>query len=121
MTSLTSTELAQIREAIDDLLPDECDILSVTQVSDGAGGITDTWGTLSASVPCRLDFSNPGKESQANASYTAFKMGMLSVPYDTVVTTANRISKDGETYDVKGVNNAQSWIGVKRLSVERVP
>ena len=118
---LSNAELSQIREAIDDTLVDTCDILSVTQASDGAGGITDTWGTAYASVSCRLDFPNPGKESVASASYVPFKTGMVSMPYDQTVTTANRLLIGGETYDIKGVNTNQSWIGVKRVAVEAVP
>jgi hypothetical protein len=121
--TLSAAELNAMREAIDDLMPDTADVLQVTQVSDGAGGLTDTWGTASGgvAVPCRLDFPSPGKESQSNASYVPFKVGVVSMPYGQLVTTANRLLISGETYDVKGVNNNQSWIGVKRLAVERVP
>jgi len=119
--TLSTAELNAIREAIDDLFPDTCNILSVPQISDGAGGITDTWGTAYYSIPCRLDFPNPGKESQANASYVPFKNGVVSMGYSQTVTTSNRLKIGTETYDIKGVNVNQSWIGVKRLSVERVP
>jgi hypothetical protein len=118
--TLSAAELNAMREAIDDLFPDTCSILSVTQVSDGAGGLTDSWGTLSTAI-CRLDFSSPGREAQSNASYVPFKSGMVSMPYDTTITTSHRVLIGSETYDVKGVNLNQSWIGVKRVSVERVP
>jgi hypothetical protein len=123
MVSLSTSELAQMREAIEDDMPDTCDILQVTQTSDGAGGWSETWGTVTggSSVPCRLDFPNPGRESLANANLTPFKQGIVSMAYDVIITTANRISIGGEVYDVKGVNKNQSWIGVKRVAVERVP
>jgi hypothetical protein len=41
--------------------------------------------------------------------------------YDETITTANRILLNGVTYNITGVNDNQSWIGVKRVSVERVP
>jgi hypothetical protein len=121
--ALSTAELAQIRDAIDDTLIDTCTILQLTQASDGAGGFTDTWGTAAggAAVSCRLDFPNPGKEMMASASLTPFKQGMVSMNYNVTVTTGNRLVIGGETYDVKGVNVNQSWIGVKRVAVERIP
>lgn len=123
MTSLTSAELAQMREAIEDLMPDSCDILQLTQTSDGAGGLVDTWGTATGgvSVPCRLDFGTPGNEAMSNSSLTPFQKGIVSMPYNYTVTHANRLKINSITYSVQGVNTNQSWIGVKRVIVERVP
>lgn len=120
---LTTTELAQMRADIAQLLPDTCDVLEVSRASDGAGGWADTWGTVAggSALPCRLDFPNPGKESVVNATLTPFKSGMVSLAYDKAVTTANRLSISGVIYNVTGVNSGQSWIAVKRVSVERVP
>lgn len=118
--SLTAAEKAQIRADIGNLLPDTCSILSITRTSDSAGGWTETWGTVTG-IPCRLDYPNPGRESVAAASLTPFKAGILSMEYDQVVTTANRILIGTDTFNVTGVNDGQSWIGVKRVSVEKIP
>ena len=119
--TLSTAELNSIREAIDDLFPDECNILTLTQVSDGAGGVEDSWGTTTTAAICRLDFPSPGKEAMANASLTPFKRGIVSMPYDTTVAVANRLEINSLTYNIVGVNTNQSWIGVKRLVVEQVP
>lgn len=118
---LSAAELAQIREDIVGLLPDTCDILTVTRTSDGAGGWSETTSAAYSGVACRLDFPNPGREVMANASLTPFKTGIVSLPYNTVVTTANKLLIDSVTYNITGVNTKQSWIGVIRCSVERVP
>jgi head-tail adaptor len=125
MTSiaLTAAELAQIRADIADLLPDTCNILQLTRTSDNAGGWSEAWGTATGgtAVPCRLDFTQPGRESVASASLTPFKSGMVSMAYDKTVTTANRVEIASTQYNITGVNDNQSWIGVKRVSVERIP
>lgn len=119
--TLSTAELNAIREAVDDLFPDTCNILTLTQASDGAGGWSDSWGTTTASAICRLDFPSPGKEAMASASLTPFKRGMVSMPYNTTVTPANRMEINSLTYNIIGVNTNQSWIGVKRIIVEQVP
>ena len=119
--TLSSSELAAIREAIDDLFPDTCNIISITLASDGAGGFTESIATTSAGVSCRLDFPSPGKEAMASASLVPFKRGVVSMPYNTTVTVANRLEINSLTYNVIGVNTNQSWIGVKRLIVEQIP
>lgn len=120
---LTAKELAQIRADCAELFPDTCSILAVTRTSDGAGGWSESAGTITGgtAVPCRLDFPNPGKEAVENGSITPFKTGMVSMAWDKAITTDNQILISGVTYNVTGVNTSQSWIGVTRCSVERAP
>lgn len=118
---LSANELSQIRADIAGLLPDTCDILAVTRTSDGAGSWTEVWGTATADVPCRLDFRSYGKEAMNAAALIPFKGGIISMEYDETITTANRVLLNSVTYNITGVNDNQSWIGVKRVSVERVP
>jgi hypothetical protein len=120
---LSNEDLDYMREAIEDLLPDTCDILQVTQTPDGFGGVSQTWGTAAAgtAVPCRLDIvSNGSPESVAGASVRAYQETVLSMPYNIVVSTTNRIKHEGTTYAVQAVNTGQSWIAVKRCKLERV-
>lgn len=118
---LTAGELAQIRDDIEALMPDTCDILGVTMTSDGAGSWTEVWGTASASVPCRLDFKGYGREAVIAGATQPYKTGVVSMAYDQTITTENRLLISSVTYNVTGVNDSQSWIGVKRVTVERIP
>jgi hypothetical protein len=117
---LTTSELDQIRADIETLLPDTCDILSLTRTSDNAGGWSEAWGTATASVSCRFDFRN-GRENVDNAELTPYSGAVLSLPYDTTITTENRVYFSSVTYAVTSVNVNQSKIGVKRATLERVP
>lgn len=118
---LTAAELAQIRNDIAQLFPDTCHILSLTLTSDGMGGNTETWGTAGTAIPCRLDFTARGRETVSSDKNTPFQTGVVSMAYNQSVTTANRLQFGAVAYNVTSTNTDQSWIGVKRMSVERVP
>jgi hypothetical protein len=119
----SSDELAQIRADILKLLPDTCSILAVTNTSDGAGGFTETWGTVTGgtAVPCRLDYRKEGRETVTSAAINPYHGGLLSLAYDQAITTQNRVSIAGQAYSVTGVNSQQGWLTVQQILVERVP
>lgn len=121
---LTTAELAQIRADVDDLLPDTCDILELIRTSDSAGGWSETWGTATAgtAVSCRFDLmQSAGVENVDNAALTPYTRAVLSLPYDTTITTENRVKVSSVNYAVTSVNINQSSIGVRRVMLERVP
>lgn len=115
---ISAAELAQMREAINDLLPDTCNILSGTASPDGFGGMTTTWGTASAAVACRMDHKT-GREQLTGGAVQTYQGNMLTVPYDTTITTANRVEYNSATYAVVAVSEG-SWIACKRVTVERL-
>lgn len=117
---LTDPELEAIRAAIESLLPDTCDILSVTRASDGQGGWTDTWGTATASAPCRLDVARPGGEQVFGASVQPFTGYILTMAHDETITPSNRVSCNGQIFSVVSVDLAKSWDGSRRAYLEIV-
>lgn len=119
---LNNSELSYMREAVEQLMPDTCNLLTATNTADGSGGVTTTWGTASASVACRMDYKT---DTQQDEKITAFSVRpysgfMLSIPYNTTINTEYRVEHGGFTYNVQAVNNDQSWIAVKRVVLERV-
>lgn len=119
MSAIDSTMLTAMRAAIAELLPDTCNILSVTQVADGQGGVTETWGTASNNIACRLDVVNK-REQVAGGAVQQFTGYVLSCPYDTTISAANRVEVSSVTYAVTGLNDGQSWKAVKRVMLEAV-
>jgi len=119
MTWLSAGELAQMRADVLNLLPDTCSILSVTYTSDGEGGLTEAWGTVTANVACRIDYSS-GVETNIGGAVNPYTRAKISLPYDTVLATTNRIVSGGVTYSVTNVNNGQSWNVSVRADLERV-
>lgn len=111
--------LAAMRSAIAELLPDTCNILSLTSTPDGAGGQSESWGT-STTASCRLDVKEM-RDTVSGGAVQSFVKTMLSVPYDTSITELNRVEHGGITYAVVAPPNSdQSWIAVKRVELERV-
>ena len=118
---LSSQDLQYMRDSIALLFPDTCNILSVTETADGFGGVSQSWGTASASVSCRLDIVPTQTEEQVNgASLRNFQETVLSIPYSTSIAVTNRVEHGGYTYNVIATNTDQSWIAVKRATLERI-
>ena len=117
--ALTVKELAQMREDIEDLMPDVCDILSVAYTSDGEGGMAETWGTATANVACRIDYRS-GSEKLTGGAIQSYSKAVLSLPYTTTISTKNRIQIDSYVWAVLSINDKQSWDVVRRAELERV-
>ncbi len=120
MTWLTSAELAAMRTDIANLLPDTCNLLSLTLTSDGQGGHTEAWGTATASVSCRLDAAGRPFEGQAGTRQEEFGPWVLSVPQGTSITAQQRVECNGSTFNVTSVDNEKSWVAVIRAQLELV-
>lgn len=119
MLGLSAAELASMRSDLEQLLPDTCTILSPTRASDGQGGFTETWGTVTASEACRLDWLND-VEIIGGAAVQVYTGFVLTLPYDATLLTTYRVVHGGNTYAVRGVDNDKSWPIVKRARVEKV-
>ena len=119
---LPDMELTQMRSDAELLMPDTCNLLAVTETADGYGGVSKTWGTVTASVACRLD--NASKTRQAESlvaqSIQPFSEWVLSVPYGTGITTAMRVEVRDDTYNVIAEDVERSWLVVERAILEMV-
>ena len=115
----TARELAQMRADILDLLQDECDILTVAYLADSEGGFTETWGTATAGVKCRIDFRS-GTERMTGGAIQPYSKAVLSIPYNTTISKTNRVKSGAYTWAIVSLNDGQSWQAVKRAELERV-
>ena len=115
----TDAELSQMRTDIESLtMPDTCTVLSRTETADGAGGVTTALGTAYANVPFRLD-AFKGHVDLGGNSLRPFQEYTGSLPHKYAVTTAHQIVHSSVTYNVVSVS-AGSWLGVKRVVLEKV-
>ncbi len=115
---MSTGDLEFMRSSNEELMPDTCDILSVTRVSDGAGGMTETWGTATASVACRVDFVNSAIQLSGGGIQPYSRMVMI-LPYDTVITEANRVKWNGDTYSVTSPQS-DSWQTLKKVDIHGI-
>ena len=123
MTGLTAAELSTMRTSINELLPDTCNILTPTNVNDGQGGITTTWGTANASVTCRLDKRSgqeQGQEQVQGAGVKPYTEWILTLPYDTTIANTQRVEVGSSTFNVISVDGDKSWEASMRVILEKV-
>jgi head-tail adaptor len=119
-STLTAAEIANMRTSYDDVaLPDTCNILSVTDTSDGQGGITQAWGTTYIGTACRLDTTR-GYETVQGGAVQAFRQYVLHLPYNTPITEANRVEVGSYTYSIVSVDYGKSWMLDTSCEVERI-
>ena len=119
-STLTTAEIAQMRADVEDLvLPDKGYILTLSQVSDGQGGFTDTWGTATAYTKCRLDYLS-GMEAVFGGALKPYSGWNLTVPYSGTLTTQHRFYLNGDTYAVVELDTDKSWNLFVRAKVVKV-
>jgi len=100
---LNDNDLAYMRGALNELLPATCHILTVTRVSDGQGWFTETWGTATANVACRLDYQSGigmGRESVIGGALQTYSGFVITLPHDTTLEENNRIKIGSTEYNV---------------------
>jgi head-tail adaptor len=112
-------ELTSMRSAFEGLMPDTANILTLTTTSDGQGGFTQTWGTAGTAVRCRID-SVRGREGQAGGAIYPFHQMVMTLPYNSVVSTEGRIEHNSTTYNVVAVDSDKSWKITTRVVLEAV-
>ena len=117
---LTSADLTSMRTTINTMMPDTCNIIAGTITSDGQGGYTEAWGTAYAGVSCRLDKRNTGREVVSAGAIQTFGTWVLTLPYNTAITSSNRVEHGSVTYSVVHVDTDKSWIASVRAELEEI-
>ena len=117
--AIDTSMLAAMRSAINTLLPDTCNVCTITNSPDGEGGVTQARGTSGTSIACRLDVVQ-GREQLSGGAIQPYTRHMLSLPYDTTVAASNIIEHNSVDYAVKSVNLGQSWKAVVRVELEKM-
>lgn len=109
---ITSTELAWMRAAQENAMPDTATITRHTHASDGAGGSTSTPSTSSSA--CRLMPAGSGTEELV-AQGIAVKNGRIIVwPYGTDIQATDQVTIDGREFEIKAILRAGAWATATR-------
>lgn len=107
----TAADLTRMRATLQaKVLPDSCTISRKTDVKDGAGGETVAWTTVASSVPCRLD---PGTyapdERELAAKLVGITAKLVELPTDQDAIAADRITINGQVFEVQGIEQRGEW------------
>ncbi len=101
---LSATEIAAMRETVDDSLPDTASIRRNTPVSDGQGGQTDAWAQV-AEVAARVGLTGrrSPEEREIAGRVAGTVLYTLWMPAGTDLTAKDRIVVGARTFEVVGV------------------
>ena len=103
MSAVSDTLLARMRAQVSERLYDTAVIQSVSNASDGAGGVTPTWSAVvGGTVLCRLDpLGQTSMEAGVVANREALTVSYrLTMPYNAPIEENCRVVVNGNTYEV---------------------
>lgn len=118
MTQLSANDLEYMRSALEELMPGTCYILSPAYTSNGAGEMTEVWGTAGTAI-CRLDARSGGESIQGASVKPVFSF-ILTLPHDTVIYENYRVEVGSDTFSVTSVDDGKSWNATTRVTLERI-
>lgn len=104
---LSNGQIASMRTTLERTLPDTAVVSRPTNVSDGAGGWTQTWATV-ATVACRVAVPSGGEVVIAG-KLDAVGTWTITLPALTDVAAADRIAVGARTFEVSLVLRPRSW------------
>lgn len=117
MSQLSSDDLEYMQDAVEELLPGTCYILSPTLASNGAAEMIPTWGTVGTAY-CRLD-ANAGGEQIQGAGVRPTHRYVLTLPYGTTIAQTYRVVVGSDTFNVTSIDDEKSWSACVRAYLER--
>lgn len=114
-TQLTDAELAAMRGAMLPMFQDECVISRLSSVADGQGGYTQTFAAI-GTADCRI-VAKTGTERLLAAQNNPIGNYTLSVPYDTTIAVADRVTVNSDNYRVVFVDDVNELRAMTRCDL----
>lgn len=114
MQTLSASELAAMRATAEDALPDTAVIWTVTNVSDGQGGMTATWAAA-GTADCRISPSGTGSERELASRLSSVSPWYITLPQGTAVTVKDRIHVGARVLEVAAIMAPRTWELTRRL------
>jgi len=123
MTWLSDDQLAAMRDDVANLLPGTAVISSMTAVTDGAGGWSETWAAVSGgTVLARLD---PVRSTGSGIITVPGREGLivnfqLTTEWDAPLAVNRRVTIDGNVYEIVQLTDDHSWRVSRRALLSRI-
>lgn len=118
---ITAAELADMRDDLEDSLPDLAVIQTRGFLSDGGGGGTTTW-TVAGTVSCRVTPVSSSGEGEAvrGGRVHPDTEYVFTFPYDTAITDTHQVVHAGGTFTATAVRAPKSWEISRRVEMKEV-
>lgn len=121
--TLTAGELTQMRTVLGTTLPSSAIVQRVTLASDGQGGGEPTWSNA-GTVDCRLsplpEAAGSDREVDQAARVAALRARIVTLPANTDVTQADRLSIGGTIFQITGVRAPRDYELSRRVECVEV-
>lgn len=120
---ISNSELARMRADVAASLTTTATIQTRSLANDGAGNAVETYSG-STTIACRLRFASGGKPSypkqRSGEQSQPQQLWIVTLPYDANVNETDRLTINGETYEVVTANEERSIEVCKRVFCKRV-
>ena len=118
MAFLVTSEIDDIRTAMEGTLPDTCTIAYVTRTNNGAGGWTEGWTNRGTAIACRL-MPGGGYSGITQEKLQEGQTWSLSLHWDQAIEESDKVTISGNDYQVQQINVGESEIFLRRVSLIR--
>lgn len=107
---LTTEEITAMRATVGETLVDQATITRPVRVSDGLGGMTTSWATITT-VACHLapERTQGEIENEDHARVTSAQKWMVTMPAGTDARMADRLTINARTFEVGSVDAPRTW------------
>lgn len=110
---LTSAQLTAMRAQQAAALPDAAEIWRYTSADDGAGGQLQTWAKLADTTGRVAPTGYSPAERMIADRLTGVITYTVTLPYNTIITSRDRVKIGGRTFEIVGLVNG-SWETARR-------
>ena len=98
----TSYAIETLKRVALSLMSKTAQVKRVSEVSDGAGGFTQSWANAGAAVACRIT-EQSGNETRIAEKQTSTASFVVYLPLGTDITEKDRLEIDNHTLEVIAV------------------
>ncbi len=120
---VSAAQLTQMRADVTSSLTDTATIQTRSLSNDGAGNAVESYSG-STTIACRLRFASGGKPSypkqRSGDQSQPQQLWIVTLPYNASVSETDRLTINGETYEVVTANEERSIELCKRVLCKRM-
>jgi hypothetical protein len=121
MALVSANDLAMMRAAQVNALPDTCTIQRATSGHNTIGEGTLAWSTVGTAIACRVRPANRITDlTEMGGQQTAVANWMATLAHNQDVQDGDRLIMGSDTYEVLNSQRDESWVTAVRCEMRRI-